>query len=157
MPLQQRICDIEPFVAESTPQLNSPEEASSAGEIFQQQIQGYLNRLRDALCEDVQEIGRECCINYTSPAVVRSTTVDFPSIGSNSSAFVDVTVEDTPLGTHIISWAPLTDATSIDDLIVQFLIIADDTLRITMLNPSAGAINPDSITFQFITAQAEDT
>lgn len=56
-----RICDIEPFVAESTPQSNSPEEAASAGELFQQQIQNYLNRLREALCQDIQSIIDDCC------------------------------------------------------------------------------------------------
>lgn len=51
-------CEIAPFVAESTPQTSSPEEAASAGELFQQQVQDYLNRLRDAICEDVTRLGR---------------------------------------------------------------------------------------------------
>jgi hypothetical protein len=51
-------CEIEPFVAQSTPQSGSPEEAASAGELFQQQVENYLNRLRAAICEDVTKLGR---------------------------------------------------------------------------------------------------
>lgn len=51
-------CEIEPFVAQSTPQSSSPEEAASAGELFQQQVENYLNRLRAAICEDVTRLGR---------------------------------------------------------------------------------------------------
>jgi len=154
--LNQRTCDIAPFVAESTPQPGSLEEASTAGELFQQQLQDYLNRFREAICEDIQEINQECCLGYQPPIVVSSAEVDIPSIGSKSAASVDVTV-DAPLGTHVISWAPLTDATSIDDLMIQFVVVADNTLRVTMQNPTAGAIDPDPITFQFITATAEDS
>lgn len=53
-----RICETEPFVAESTPQSGSPEEAASANELFQQQVENYLDRLREAVCEDVTRLGR---------------------------------------------------------------------------------------------------
>jgi hypothetical protein len=49
-------CDLEPFVPASTPQGNSLEEASTAGEIFQQQVAAYLRRLLNALCVDLQAI-----------------------------------------------------------------------------------------------------
>ncbi len=93
---------------------------------------------------------------FTNIRLVRAT-VDLPSIGSNGSEFSDVTVADTPLGTHLLSVTPLTDATSIDDLIVQAVIVAANTLRLTMFNPTAGAINPDSIDFEFLLAEANPT
>lgn len=45
-------------MAQSTPQIGSPEEAASAGELFQQQVENYLDRLRVAICEDVTRLGR---------------------------------------------------------------------------------------------------
>ena len=157
MSLQLVICDLEPFVSEVTPQPGSLEEASTAGELFQTQIEDYLVRMLQAMCDDLTEVSNECCVGYQPPIRVRSTVLDIPSIGANGSFTTDIAVVDTPLGTHILSWAPLTDATSIDDLMIQFVVVADDVLRITIDNPSAGATDPDEITFQFITATAEDT
>lgn len=54
-------CGIEPFVAEVTPQLSSLEEAASTQEILIQQIEGYLSRLREAMCTDLQSIVDNCC------------------------------------------------------------------------------------------------
>lgn len=61
MPLQLRTCALEPFVSEVTPQPGSLEEASTAGEIFQTQVEDYLTRLLEALCADLREIEAECC------------------------------------------------------------------------------------------------
>lgn len=84
---------------------------------------------------------------------VVEVTLDFPSVGSNGSAFIDVAtaVGAAPLGTQILAFTPITTATSIDDLIVQAIVIATDTVRFTMQNPSGGAINPDSIDFRVVT------
>ena len=157
MVLQLRTCQIEPFVAESTPQPGSLEEASTAGELFQQQIQDYLIRALEAVCADLQELDAETP-GYVPPIQVTSVEIDIPSIGANGSFTTDfTTLVDVPLGTHILSWAPLTDATSIDDLLIQFVVVATNTVRFTADNPSAGAVDPDPITFQFITATAQDT
>ena len=67
MTLQLRTCALEPFVAESTPQPGSLEEASTAGELFQQQVQDYLIRLKEAICEDLREIEAQCCPAGLSP------------------------------------------------------------------------------------------
>ncbi len=50
------ICTFEEFVAEATPQSGSLEEAASTQEILIQQIEGYLARLKVALCTDVQTL-----------------------------------------------------------------------------------------------------
>lgn len=47
------ICDFEEFISEATPQAGSLEEAASAQEILIQQIEGYLSRLKAALCTDM--------------------------------------------------------------------------------------------------------
>jgi hypothetical protein len=47
------ICNFEEFVSEATPQATSLEEAASTQEILIQQIEGYLSRLKAALCSDM--------------------------------------------------------------------------------------------------------
>ena len=84
---------------------------------------------------------------------VYETTIDIPSIGSNASLFADVAtgVGDAPLGTEIIGFAAITTAVTIDDLIIQVFVVAADTIRFTMFNPTAGAIDPDAIDFRVVT------
>lgn len=138
---------IRDFVSE---EVASPDTTDVDLERFKRSLEIYIRDLLLAL--------RISTVGYVPPIVVASATVDLPSIGSKAAASVDVnTVAPVPLGTHIISWAALTDATSIDDLLIQILVVAADTVRITMQNPTAGAIDPDPITFQFITATATDT
>ncbi len=68
-----RVCDLEPFVAESTPQPGSLEEASTAGELFQQQVQAYLIRMREAMCADLEELETQ-----VADLEVRVTTLEGP-------------------------------------------------------------------------------
>jgi hypothetical protein len=84
---------------------------------------------------------------------VVEVTLNFPSIGSKQAEFIDVptTVGAAPLGTQILAFTPITTATTMDDLIVQAFVVATDTVRFTMQNPSAGAIDPDSIDFRVVT------
>jgi hypothetical protein len=84
---------------------------------------------------------------------VVEVTLDFPSIGSKNSAFIDeqTAVGAAPLGTQILGFTPISTATTIDDLLVQAIVVATDTIRFTLQNPSAGAIDPDSIDFRVVT------
>ncbi len=50
------VCQTEDFVAEATPQIASLEEAASTQEILIQQLEGYLNRLREATCLDLTSL-----------------------------------------------------------------------------------------------------
>jgi hypothetical protein len=50
------ICTFEDYVAEVTAQPGSLEEAASTQEILSQQIEGYLSRMRQAMCNDVQNL-----------------------------------------------------------------------------------------------------
>lgn len=50
------ICNFEEFVADVTPQSGSLEEAASTQEILIQQIEGYLARMKAALCADVEAL-----------------------------------------------------------------------------------------------------
>jgi hypothetical protein len=77
-------------------------------------------------------------------------TIDLPNVPSNGTVTVDTAHAGLALGTHIISWAPVTDATTIEDLIINWLIVADDLIRTVLFNPTGGAIDPDSIDFEFI-------
>lgn len=80
--------------------------------------------------------------------------VDFPNVNSNQTISNDVvTTESFPLGTHILSWGFGSDATDIDDMILQFYFVDTDTLRYTLQNPTGGAIDPGSIDVQFVTGE----
>ncbi len=78
-------------------------------------------------------------------------TIDIPNIVSNGTVIIDTTATGVVLGTHIVTWAPVTTATTMDDLIMTFMIVATDTVRTILFNPTGGAINPDSIDFEFVT------
>ena len=76
--------------------------------------------------------------------------IDFPNVNSNQTISGDVTTTQSfPLGTHILQFGFGSDATDIDDMIIQFKFVAVDTLRYTLQNPTGGAINPGLITCQF--------
>lgn len=49
-------CNMEDFVAEVTPQPGSLEEAATAQEILIQQVEGYLQRMRAAICADLESL-----------------------------------------------------------------------------------------------------
>jgi hypothetical protein len=77
-------------------------------------------------------------------------TIDLPNVPSNGSVVVDAPHAGIALGTHIVSWAPLTTATTMDDLIITWTIVDTDLIRIVLFNPTGGAIDPDSIDFEFV-------
>ncbi len=69
MPSCLTTCDMEPFVSQVTPQLEDP----SSIELFQQQIQDYLIRLRENICTDMN------CIEDRIDALdVRITALEAP-------------------------------------------------------------------------------
>jgi hypothetical protein len=82
--------------------------------------------------------------------LVTRATIDIPSIGPNGTTVIDVTATGVALGTHIISWTPLTTATTMDDLSLTFMVVADDLIRVVITNPTGGSIDPDSIDFEFV-------
>jgi hypothetical protein len=55
-----KICDVEPFRYQSTPQPIG-EQGASSNQINEQYLEDYLNRFRQAVCEDIQSIIDECC------------------------------------------------------------------------------------------------
>lgn len=78
--------------------------------------------------------------------------VDFPNVPSNGAASGDITASSVILGTHILSFSPVSDATDIDDLQITFLVVAAGLIRFTLSNPTGGAIDPGVITMQFFMA-----
>lgn len=69
MPICTNLCDMEPFVSQVTPQADDP----SSIELFQQEIQDYLIRMRANLCTDLT------CIEDRIDALdVRITVLENP-------------------------------------------------------------------------------
>ena len=54
-----KICDVEPFRYQATPQVGDTN--ASTGQINDQFLEDYLNRLRQAICDDITSIIDECC------------------------------------------------------------------------------------------------
>ena len=91
---------------------------------------------------------------YRNVKVFQPVSVDFPIIGSNATVSGDlVTVTNFPLGTALLSWGFLEDAVIIEDMQIQFVFIDVDTLRFTLSNPTAGAINPGPLDMFFVTGE----
>ena len=81
-------------------------------------------------------------------------TVDFPNVGSVSTISGDITtVSSFPFGTALIAWGFLEDASVIADLQIQIIFINADTLRFTLSNPTAGAINAGPLDMWFVTGE----
>jgi hypothetical protein len=83
-----------------------------------------------------------------------SVDFDYPNVNSNSTVIQDfTTTAGFPLGTHILTWGFGSDATGIEDLLLQFKFVDVDTLRMTLTNNTGGAINAGVITTQFVTGE----
>ena len=79
---------------------------------------------------------------------------DYPNVGSNGTLSVDITTTASfPLGSHIVSWGFASDAQAIEDMIIQFILVDTDTLRMTLINPTGGAIDGGVITTQFLVGE----
>ena len=86
---------------------------------------------------------------YPVTFIVR-TTLDIASVGSKGTVQIDIVVANALVGMHVISYAPTTLATSLDDLIMQWMIVQDGFIRVVLSNNSAGSIDPDPIDFEFL-------
>jgi hypothetical protein len=86
--------------------------------------------------------------------VFQPVSVDFPNVGSIATVSGDITtVTPFPFGTALISWGFLEDASVIQDLQIQIIFINADTLRFTLSNPTAGAINAGPLDMWFVTGE----
>lgn len=93
---------------------------------------------------------KNCYRSIFDEVKVISAVVDFPSVGSNQSRFVDIIVPDgVELGT-LVEMVADSDASSMDDLIWTAYIVNTNVLRITMFNPTGGPADPIPTTFVFI-------
>ena len=96
-------------------------------------------------------------INYTptpysppTPIEINHTeTIDIPSIGSNDTELVNVTILGAKLGMFVNMTSPPA-ITTIDELVIgQPIVSATDTVSFIVHNHSGGSINPASGTFNF--------
>lgn len=81
--------------------------------------------------------------------VARPTFI-FPSVNPNSTVSIDLTVVGIEVGTHIISWIPVDDARAFDDLVIQWMCVNTDLVRVTMLNPTGMMISPGTLDCVFV-------
>jgi hypothetical protein len=86
--------------------------------------------------------------------VFQPVAVDFPLVASNGTVSGDITtVSSFPLGTALITWGFLDDASSIADMQIQFVFVDVDTLRFTLRNPTGGGIDAGSLNMFFVTGE----
>lgn len=86
--------------------------------------------------------------------VFQPVSVNFPNVGSIATISGDITtVTNFPFGTALIAWGFLEDASIIQDLQIQFIFINADTLRFTLSNPTAGAIDAGALDMWFVTGE----
>jgi hypothetical protein len=86
--------------------------------------------------------------------VFQPVSVNFPNVGSIATISGDITtVTSFPFGTALIAWGFLEDASVIQDLQIQFIFINTDTLRFTLSNPTAGAIDAGALDMWFVTGE----
>jgi hypothetical protein len=72
-----KICDVEPFRYQATPQIGDTN--ASAGQINDQFLEDYLNRLRQAICDDITSIIEECCNGGGGGATTFLALTDTPA------------------------------------------------------------------------------
>ena len=86
--------------------------------------------------------------------VFQPVSVDFPNVNSNATVSGDIiTVTPFPLGTALITWGFLDDASAIADMQIQIVFINTGTLRFTLSNPTGGAINAGALDMFFVTGE----
>lgn len=59
--IDSRVCQIEPFRYQSTPQPGA-EDGASGNQINEQAVEDYLSRLRTAICDDLEEIIEQAAV-----------------------------------------------------------------------------------------------
>jgi hypothetical protein len=83
---------------------------------------------------------------------VFTTTLGFPSVGSQQTQTIDVAAANLPLGS-VVNLIPLSDASSFDDMILQANVVTANSIRFVMSNPTAGAIIPTATDFAIIVGE----
>ena len=77
-------------------------------------------------------------------------TLTFPTVNPNSAIFFDLAVTGLEVGSHLITWAPVEDSRTFDDLVLQWLCISPDLLRVAMINATCMMISPGIIDCIFV-------
>jgi len=83
------ICNIDPFVAEVTPQSGSLEEAASTQEILIQQVENYLQRMKSAICSDLASLtsGATTFLELTdTPSAYTGAAGDVATVNAGETA-----------------------------------------------------------------------
>lgn len=86
------VCTLDDFMAEATPQSGSLAEAASTQEILIQQLEGYLNRMREAVCTDV--LALQVSINAIVPGTGMPNLADGVEVASGRQVQATGALED---------------------------------------------------------------
>lgn len=87
-------CDQEPFVTDVTAQDRSLEAAAQAVELLAQQIEGYLQRLRAAVCADLQTLQAEIADIVVETSFLDLTDTPSSYAGAGGEAVAVKAAED---------------------------------------------------------------
>ena len=60
------------------------------------------------------------------------------------------------LGTQILCWAPESIARAFDDLLIQWMCVDENVVRVVLQNPTGGMIKPGQIACVFILGVVKD-
>ena len=87
---------------------------------------------------------------------VARPTLNFPSVNPNSTVSVDLAAVGIDVSDQILCWTPVDDARAFDDLVVQWMCVNTDLLRVTMVNPSGMMISPGVLDCIFVLGVVKD-
>jgi len=87
---------------------------------------------------------------------VARQTFDFPNVNPNSSLCIDLVATGLEVSTNILCWAPVETALTFDDLMLQWLCLDTDLIRVTMINPTGMMISPGTIELVFVFGVVKD-
>lgn len=140
-----RTCRLEPFLSPVVAQIGSLEQAGSSLEILTQTLESYLERMRLAVCLDLQQIVEECCGGGPGEVSFLDLT-DTPDtyVGSANRA---VAVNNTATGLTFVPFptTPPSDADIADKWInFTFALIAANPVISLGHGAAASSPNPTS-------------
>jgi hypothetical protein len=115
-----RVCEMEPFRNAVVPQIKDMESAGSAMQIALEGIEDYLSRLKEAICDDLQQIVEECCGGSGPTDISFLDLTDTPASYAGSANYM-VTVNPGETG---LTFTPVPDPVATAQSVERIILLA---------------------------------